>query len=254
MRKLFVFGDSFAATSVPNQEGEAWCDTLASEYYYFLHNHALGGTGPEYAWDSMWNNRRTIQENAEAGGENYAVFIISSPTRVWTYHHKNPADVACQPIYDVDKKNYSWNMIDKDRTYLKQLNQMEMSWMYGHKIHVDDTAYQRRYLVQLLQSLCYSVEKYKIDKMFVASSFANQHDLIKHDVKEVLLDNMWYFDAPLFSIEPLESHRSLGTRTDPRVNHMTKGNRRVLCDAVNKFLMFGKRTPFARCAWGKYDY
>ena len=253
MRKLFVFGDSFAATAQPNQVGKAWCDTLAEVYGYYLVNHALGGTGPEYAWDSLWNNRRAIQENAQAGGENHAIFVISNTARVWTHHHKNPADVACQPIYDVDKKNYTWNMIDKDRTYLKQLNQMEMSWMYGHRIHCDNTAYQRRYLVQLLQSLCYSVEKYNIKRMFVATSFANQHDLIKHDVDELLLDNMWYFDQPLFNIEPLESHQSLGTGTDVRVNHITEGNRRVLCDVVNKYLMFGKRTPSAKCAWGKYD-
>lgn len=229
MRKMLVYGDSYASSE--NDGCPAWVDLLSKALDLNVVNRAISGSSTEYAMRCLIKdvNAKTFEDG------DIIVFVTSTPGRMHFQFQNERPETASTYWHEVDTRdlNHAWYRQNKKHLEWWMLNfDCRMNAInhecYIHTLKDLADANPKSIIIQLANSDHNFLESVILPFGKIPKNFLRPDIYLSKVSENEIIDFLSYKD--FVSI----------TKYDPRVNHMSNNNLKILSDALVKAIDTGK--------------
>ena len=249
MKKLFIFGDSFADSTLNTytkfQQDTSWYEFLSSDYEII--NYGTSGTGPHYSFKEYYD---FIQQFNRHEYEDYIVlFFLSGEDRIH-FPNTNPRETT-SINWDFQKKEswfYENNYVEKVKIYYDAFkSEIDFFYLTMH----DEMSWSNMKNVGFLHML---------------SLLLNMKTIVFFTYGIKILNNTWFKDyisrlySSNFYVSPIElaivaeeefkdkdNYNTIDFQ-DERRNHLSQQNHKVLYENIKKIIVndYKNLIPFVK--------
>ena len=228
MKKLVVFGDSFANYSwFGEKKHNGWAIDLAIRLDIPVINHGISGSSLIYSFHKFWEYFKSDQYHEE----DIIIFIMTNPERTWVQSMPGPhlgvtGRVLTNPWYSADDSKWIKNNYDSNL------------WTILHLL-IPETNHD---LLQIASCFSILAEKHKkntwvlfrMDKYSARENIENLNQIIfpSDNFFPYIDANNTLFEASINEFLTEEMFRSVIDVNDLRTNHLSKINRDKFVDMM----------------------
>ena len=223
MKKILVYGDSYASSE--NDGCPAWADLLGKALGLDVLNRAVSGSSTEYAMRCLIKD---INTNTFEDGD-ILIFVTSTPGRMHFQFQNARPETAAQYWHDVDikdpkhswykenKKHLEWWMLNFD-CRMNAINQE----CYIHALKDLAVANPKSIIIQLANSDHNFLDNVTLPFGKIPTNFLSPNIFLNKVSENEIVNFVSYNEFVKY------------TKYDPRANHMTNNNLRILSNALVK--------------------
>jgi hypothetical protein len=230
LKKLVVYGDSFAENKPVNDFTIGWSILLAAKLKLHYINNAIGGSSIEYSIKKFTHDKLSNDLSAD----DIIIFIFSNPGRQHLiYQTKNPSSAA---RFSAGNKwwtdNHASESLDKSYYYA---NEEHIRWFEYNK---DNDIYKLN-----ASSYIHMLNSYARNNPSSTLIILNMNPIL-HPIDVPVLDNFLISNTSLLKVSNNEFASGINfttftkkTKTDPRCNHLSNPNIVIFAELLHKVIL-----------------
>jgi hypothetical protein len=221
MRKILVYGDSFAASD--NKQYQSWVDIIGKKLDLDVINRAVSGSSTEYAMSCLISdiNDNTFEKN------DIVIFVSSTVGRMHFQFQRTRPETASQYWHEVDISEPKHRWYKDNKKYLEW-------WMVNHDNKI--TAINHECYVHFLKNLSEQYTQSIVIHLDNSPSGYSDTDVLSLGKvpKNFLKPAIYLNTVSSNEIIDFKSYNDFVeyTGSDPRINHLSIINLNILANLI----------------------